>query len=222
MNVYGICHSIASFMTYYIFKHYFLDNFKHIQNYWDTIALGLLLSCIFGARLMSLLQNDIKRASFMSIHQGGISGFGAYYLGLSFLIVIAHIFDENKLKLIESMALSSSFYMVLIRFGNYYKGELYGRYSNYLGKRHPSQLYQLITEGLLISLLLWSQKHTLGQGFILSLLGVSLGTCRFICEFFKENEGGIPNWYNGYVKYIKWAQFQAILFINVMHLMSYI
>ena len=83
------------------------------------------------------------------------------------------------------------------RIGNFINQELWGRPTDFiLGIvfpnidnliRHPSQIYQFLSEGVLLFVLLWvysQQKHKIGKvsGLFLIIYGVS----RFITEFFRE------------------------------------
>jgi phosphatidylglycerol:prolipoprotein diacylglycerol transferase len=83
------------------------------------------------------------------------------------------------------------------RLGNFINGELWGRPADVPWAmvfplvdaipRHPSQLYQLLLEGVLFGLVLWvyaRKPHRLGQVSGLFLLGY--GICRFLVEFARE------------------------------------
>lgn len=90
------------------------------------------------------------------------------------------------------------------RIGNFINGELVGRAANadlpwamiypYVDQlpRHPSQLYQAFTEGLLLFVLLWwfaSRSRPVGSISALFLLGY--GSMRFITEFFRTPDSQI-------------------------------
>jgi phosphatidylglycerol---prolipoprotein diacylglyceryl transferase len=86
------------------------------------------------------------------------------------------------------------------RVGNFINGELWGRFADpslpwamvfpFSGSelpRHPSQLYQIALEGLLLFVLLWayaSKQRPWGQVSGVFLIGY--GVMRFIAEFFRE------------------------------------
>jgi len=83
------------------------------------------------------------------------------------------------------------------RLGNFINGELWGRPTDLpwamifpqvdMLPRHPSQIYQLFGEGLLLGIILWifsSKPRPLGQVSGLFLLGY--GVCRFLAEFARE------------------------------------
>ena len=83
------------------------------------------------------------------------------------------------------------------RLGNFINGELWGRPTDLpwamifplvdSAPRHPSQIYQLLGEGLLLGVVLWiyaRKPRALGQVSGLFLLGY--GLCRFLAEFARE------------------------------------
>ena len=100
--------------------------------------------------------------------------------------------------LLDYLGIGSTFGLGLGRIGNFINGELYGRVTTMpwgvvfpdggLLPRHPSQLYQSLTEGLLLFLILWSLKKRVnlkeGQLFAAYLMGY--GVFRFCTEFFRE------------------------------------
>ncbi len=86
------------------------------------------------------------------------------------------------------------------RIGNFINGELWGReapaslpwamvfpQSGETFARHPSQLYQVALEGLLLFVLLWFYaKKPRGLGQVSGVFLVGYGVFRFIAEFFRE------------------------------------
>ena len=94
------------------------------------------------------------------------------------------------------------------RLGNFMNGELYGRvtdawygmyfYRYYLVNgeivkkefpelRHPSQLYEAFTEGILLFIILWAlRKKNWGDGSISALYLVGYGFFRFLVEFVRQ------------------------------------
>ena len=86
------------------------------------------------------------------------------------------------------------------RLGNFINGELWGRaadpslpwamvfpQSGETFARHPSQLYQVLLEGLLLFVLLWLYaRKPRGLGQVSGAFLVGYGVFRFIAEFFRE------------------------------------
>ena len=93
---------------------------------------------------------------------------------------------------------------MLGRIANFINGELYGNVS-YASPfamifptdqeqlpRHPSQLYEALTEGLLLfitMLILFYKTSLINQtGALGGIFCILYAICRFICEFFREPE----------------------------------
>lgn len=86
------------------------------------------------------------------------------------------------------------------RLGNFINGELWGRaadpslpwamvfpQSGQTFARHPSQLYQMLLEGLLLFIVLWVYaKKPRGLGQVSGAFLIGSGLLRFIAEFFRQ------------------------------------
>jgi phosphatidylglycerol:prolipoprotein diacylglycerol transferase len=83
------------------------------------------------------------------------------------------------------------------RLGNFINAELFGRPSSlpwamvFPGggpqPRHPSQLYEVVLEGLLLFVILWTLKDLrMRPGSMLCLFLFGYGLVRFLVEFFRE------------------------------------
>jgi len=91
------------------------------------------------------------------------------------------------------------------RLGNFINGELWGRVADAslpwamvfpqagdLQPRHPSQLYHIGLEGLLLFAILWLfSRRPRQRGAVSGLFLIGYGTCRFFTEFFREPDHGI-------------------------------
>lgn len=92
------------------------------------------------------------------------------------------------------------------RIANFINGELYGRPSNVAWAmvfplaqdgltRHPSQLYQALSEGLLLGIILFTQRKRLARPGEISCLFVGLyGLFRFLTEFTREPDQQLGTW----------------------------
>lgn len=173
----------------------------------DQFVLWLLIGAVIGARIFyclvydprSLLANPLY---LFQIYRGGLSFHG----GLLGTIVAAIVFSRKKgipfWNLGDAMALATPTGLAMGRLGNFINGELYGRpatvpWAMYFRgggplPRHPSQLYELLLEGVLLFTVLWLLKPRLkrdGQISIAFLVGYTLA--RFIAEGFREPDAHI-------------------------------
>jgi phosphatidylglycerol:prolipoprotein diacylglycerol transferase len=131
----------------------------------------------------------------------GISGM-SYHGGVVGVILVSILFLRKRNinfwnfadLIVPSIALGYTFG----RIGNFINGELWGRvttvpwgmyfpFDQTQSLRHPSQLYEALSEGLFLFVFLWLlRKKPYGDGYLLGLYIFGYGFARFLCEFFRE------------------------------------
>ena len=149
-------------------------------------------------------------------HYIGIYGM-SYFGGLVGIVIAFYIFTKTKLPLLNKervwgevlqfsdlFALAVPLAFAFGRLGNFINGELYGRATtkpwgmyfplDILGQlRHPSQLYEMLFEGILLFIILWSlRKFKFPVGYLTSFYLIGYGIARFVAEFFREPDN---NWF---------------------------
>ncbi|MBY0370544.1 prolipoprotein diacylglyceryl transferase [bacterium] len=183
------------------------QRFKFTEDDMEQFIVWSLLGAVVGARIIYCLVYD--PAGLMSdplylfkVYQGGLSFHG----GLLGVIVAAVIFSHTKKipfwNLADAMALCCPPGLAMGRLGNFINAELYGRVTNvpwamvfpHAGAepRHPSQLYELFLEGILLCAVLWFLKSRVRRDGVLAmvfLFGYTLA--RFIVEFFRQPDSHI-------------------------------
>jgi phosphatidylglycerol:prolipoprotein diacylglycerol transferase len=168
---------------------------------WDLIY-GIIL-CSFSPDAdfcrglpMAFVSNPIK---LIAAWEGGMSFHG----GLFGVIIAVLLFARRqKLHFLTLADLCCAFAPVGLFFGrvaNFVNGELWGRVTDVPWAmifpragdlpRHPSQLYEAASEGMLLFLImqicLWLGLHR-RPGLLTAIFFLGYGTFRFICEFFRE------------------------------------
>ncbi|MCB9255228.1 MAG: prolipoprotein diacylglyceryl transferase [Bdellovibrionaceae bacterium] len=178
------------------------ERFQFTPEDMDQFTMWLLVGAVIGARIIYCFVYDPE--SFFAnplylfqIYKGGLSFHG----GLLGTIVAGWIFAKQKKiplwNLLDAMSLATPSGLAMGRMGNFINGELWGRVSyvpwavifKHGGPepRHPSQLYELFLEGIVLFSVLWLLKNKLrrdGELTIVFLIGYSLS--RFIVEFFRQ------------------------------------
>jgi len=169
----------------------------------DILFLGVL-GVILGGRVGYCL--FYKPAYYLahpleilSVWQGGMSFHGGLLGVMVAMVWFARSRHRPFLQVMDFVAPCVPTGLAAGRVGNFINGELWGRVADptlpwgmvFRGAgdlpRHPSQLYQIALEGLLLFVLLWwfsRRNRPTGQVSGAFLLGY--GFFRFVAEFFRE------------------------------------
>ena len=178
----------------------------------DSLIGYLVIGMLVGARLVYVLVYDwatyrVQPLRVFAIWQGGLSFHGAA-LGMA---VACAIFAWRRrvpwLMVTDGLAVCATPGLFFGRIGNFINAELYGRPTNApwamvfptdpLGvPRHPSQLYQALTEGVVLGLaLLWLQSRiareaaatgAIRDGYLSAAFLIGYGVLRFFVEFTRQ------------------------------------
>lgn len=184
----------------------------------DQLVWYAILGTLIGARLGEVFFYDYSYylahpLSIFKIWEGGLASHG----GVIGIVVALFLYYQRVKKelpgltfvgFLDLMAVTSPIAAFFIRIGNFFNQEILGTPSDVpwavvfghpferveIAPRHPVQLYEAFAYAAIFIILftVWSRFHLkLAQGRILGLLFTLLFTCRFILEFFKEDQGGL-------------------------------
>ncbi|MDO4683839.1 MAG: prolipoprotein diacylglyceryl transferase [Lautropia sp.] len=162
-------------------------------------VVGVVLGGRFGHVLFYsgsyYLQNPLK---IFAVWEGGM----AFHGGLIGVLVACAVFARRKgvrfLALMDFVAPLVPLGLAAGRFANFINGELWGRVTDVPWgmvfpqsgselPRHPSQLYQMAGEGLLLfALLWWYSSKPRATGAVSGMFLIGYGICRFLAEFVRE------------------------------------
>ena len=171
----------------------------------DDLLLFMTAGVIIGGRLGSVffyepgyyLKNPIE---VFQVWKGGMAFHGAL-VGTGIAIwLFARLHKVSPLSTMDACAAAVPLGLFFGRLANFINGELWGRPSEVAWAmvfpnagplaRHPSQLYEAATEGLILFLVLRFMTHTrLGlksPGLVGGVFLVGYGIARSTCEFFRE------------------------------------
>jgi phosphatidylglycerol---prolipoprotein diacylglyceryl transferase len=170
----------------------------------DLLFFGVL-GAVLGGRLGYVLFYKPAwylqhPAEILAVWKGGM----AFHGGLIGVIVAMLLFARSRkrplLQVLDVIAPCVPTGLACGRVGNFVNGELWGRaadpsvpwamifpQSGSALARHPSQLYQVALEGLLLfALLWWYGRKPRALGRVTALFLVGYGVCRFAVEYFRE------------------------------------
>jgi phosphatidylglycerol:prolipoprotein diacylglycerol transferase len=171
----------------------------------DDFVVYAALGIILGGRIGYVLVYDLPRFAadpreIFALWHGGMSFHGGFIGTVLAMILFARRRAIPVWSLIDTIAPSVTFGLLLGRLANFINGELYGRptdvpwamvFPNSDGApRHPSQLYEASLEGIVLFLVLrvlTHRYHKLAQpAFVSGAFAAGYGAARTFAEFFRE------------------------------------
>lgn len=203
---YGLMYVIGFAIAYVFGKKSLATVGMHKDTFMDlisTVAMGI----IAGGRLgyMLLYQSGLffhHPLSILALHQGGMSFHGALLGGMLSIGIFATLKTINLLKLIDFVVPLLPPGLALGRLGNFINGELWGRPTTVpwamifsqcdAQPRHPSQLYEMLGEGVLLwALLHWHRNNKAKPGMLGVWFLVHYAWIRFVVEFWREPDAEV-------------------------------
>ncbi|HEY7237452.1 MAG TPA: prolipoprotein diacylglyceryl transferase [Gemmatimonadaceae bacterium] len=174
----------------------------------DSLLGYLVVGMLLGARLVYVLVYDPAEyrahpVEVFALWRGGLSFHGAILGMAAACALAARRFHLSLLEITDTIALCGAPGLFFGRLGNFINGELYGRPSNVPWAmvfptdalhvpRHPSQAYEALAEGVLLSLLLWVLDRRAGArgwkrpGLLTATFLIGYGVIRFLLEFTRQ------------------------------------
>ncbi len=171
----------------------------------DDLITWCTLGVIVGGRTgYVLFYNPAQYAAdplaFFKLWEGGMSFHGGLVGVILAILLYARSQGLSALRILDYVAVVSPVGLFLGRLANFVNGELWGRPTD--GSwgiifpdagpepRHPSQLYEAATEGLLLLVLLtilfWATNARMKPGLLGGLFITGYGLSRFGIEYFRE------------------------------------
>lgn len=194
---------IISFVIgYFLLKNlYKKRNIKISKSDFENLFFYIMLGVIIGGRLGYVLFYNLTECirnplEIFAVWHGGMSFHGGMIASILFGYFFCRKHHYNFYKLADPTVIAAPIGLAFGRFGNFINGELYGRPTNlpwgiiFPGEnlaRHPSQLYELFLEGILLFIiLLILSKINLRRGFMFWSFIFLYGFFRFLVEFVRE------------------------------------
>ncbi|MEE9371228.1 MAG: prolipoprotein diacylglyceryl transferase [Sedimentisphaerales bacterium] len=215
---YGLAFASSFLFGFLLLRRIFRLEGRPVKNL-EKLLVYVLIGTILGARLghcffynpSYFLGNPIE---ILKVWKGGLASHGG---GLGALIAIflysrnkpqstgrlpwAQVTAEPYLWLLDRIAIDAALCGFFIRIGNLFNSEIIGTpttlpWAFIFEKvdnipRHPVQLYESVTYGLIFVVLLTiytKQRHKVKQGFLTGLFLLLVFTARFFLEFVKARQ----------------------------------
>lgn len=205
---YGLMY-VLGFVCFVLLGQWRIHNHKH-SNWTGQDVTDLLvyitIGVVVGGRIGYMLFYNLEKfvgdpVYLIRVWEGGMSFHG----GMIGVVIAAYLFGKKSkrrfLEISDFVAPLTPIGLGLGRIGNFINAELPGRITNsplglyFPGEhvlRHPSSVYQAITEGLILFVLVWMFARKSRQiGHVSGLFLLGYGSIRFLTEFFREPDAHI-------------------------------
>lgn len=189
-------------MNYLIKRHTYTGiTSKHIEDLMVWLVIGIVLGGRIGYTLFyNFPYYSQNPAEIFKLWQGGMSFHGGI-IGVTLAgILFCQKYNIDKLHMGDLFGFATPIGLFFGRLANFINGELYGRTTDVAWgvifpqagplPRHPSQLYEALTEGLLVFIILWlfanytnAKAH---KGFLMGVFLMGYASSRLFCELFRE------------------------------------
>lgn len=199
---YAMMYIISFAIAYFLLKKLYKERDVHIKKEnFENLFFYLMLGVIIGGRLGYMVFynfNEIFRhpLEIFAVWHGGMSFHGGMIAAIFFGYLFCKKYHYDFYKLADPTVVVAPIGLALGRFGNFINGELYGRPTDlpwgmiFPGEqipRHPSQLYEMFLEGIVLFLILFILiKKNVRKGMVFWSFIFFYGLFRFLVEFLRE------------------------------------
>jgi len=175
-----------------------LDQDRFLETLYTFLVVGLVL----GARLGYVLFYDLgaylrNPLDVLAVWKGGMSFHGGLIGAVVAGVLCCFKYKADTWRVADLIIATAPIGLGLGRLGNFINGELYGRVTDVPWAmvfpnggpfpRHPSQLYELFLEGVLLFLILsWLSRRLGGSGGVTAAFLLLYGLFRIIAEVFRQ------------------------------------
>jgi phosphatidylglycerol:prolipoprotein diacylglycerol transferase len=167
----------------------------------DSLYSYLVLGLLAGARLGYIVFYNLSfyfqhPLELFAVWHGGMSFHGGLIGSVFAGFLFCQKFKLDFWRTADLVIVTAPIGIGFGRLGNFINGELYGRVTDVPWAmvfpsggalpRHPSQLYELFLEGVVLFIVLWILRRHCKPGMLTSLFLMLYGAFRFSAEFFRE------------------------------------
>jgi len=172
------------------------------REFLDSLYTSIILGLLIGARLGYVLFYDLSAylsnpLDIFAVWKGGMSFHGGLIGSVIAGVWNCKRSNADSWTISDLVMVTAPIGIGMGRLGNFINGELYGRVTTMPWgmvfpnggplPRHPSQIYELFLEGVVLFVVLWTMKSRVrGKGVLTALFIILYGFSRFIVEFFRE------------------------------------
>lgn len=211
---YGMMYVVAYVLGAYLLRHLSRKGlFRLDVEKIESLTTYLILGMFLGARLFYVFIYNFDDflahpQDLFAVWKGGLSFHGAIVGMALSMILFSRRHKVSAIHLFDGVVTVGAQGLFFGRIGNFINGELYGRGTDVPWgmifpsggpfPRHPSQLYEALSEGIILFAILWLGKKRLNiRGIQSAIFLMGYGTMRFIVEFFREADSQMGYYFGG-------------------------
>ena len=252
LRFYSLCILLGVILGYILAL--YLSKLSFVSgNVVDRLLIGMVVFGLIGARLFFVIFSwnifkDKPLAIITEIGQGGMAISGSIIACTIYVWLYCKRYRFNFFEFGDFLAPALLIGQIFGRFGNFFNYEAYGgetsvwwkmyvpETANFYGEAgskffHPTFLYEIIPNTLLLIYLLWNYTDSTrkNSGLIFAKYAIGYGFIRFICEFFRLDSLKlfVPNWLQFRIwdyfrfEYLMPSQIFAVFLIIVGYVLWY-
>lgn len=204
LHTYGLLVALGFLAAYYLARIELPKNGLPAE-LMDRITLPLMLSALFGARVVYFVLSGENMSSFFRLWEGGLVFYGGFIGAFTYVLIFCRIKKISILKLADALVAPLLLGQAIGRLGCFAAGCCYGKpTSSFLGvpftsldslaprliPLHPTQLYSSLGDFLLLGGIFLIRKHLQTEGFKTAYYLVGYGAGRFLIEFLRDDFRG--------------------------------
>jgi phosphatidylglycerol---prolipoprotein diacylglyceryl transferase len=175
----------------------------------DDLLIYMTAGVLIGGRLGYVLFYEpryflMNPLDIPAVWKGGMAFHGGLIGSIVAILTFAHRSNANPLSMLDLCAAATPIGLFFGRLANFINAELWGRPTTVpwamvfpgsdMVERHPSQLYEAFTEGLVLFAVLWWLTHKAfalrRPGMVAGTFMLGYGLARSFCELFREPDPG--------------------------------
>ncbi len=226
---YSLAYIFGIILGWYYCKKILIHENRTKQEFDDLISF-IIIGIIIGGRIGYVLFYNIEYYSknlieILYLWKGGMSFHGGAVGVFLAIFIYSKYIKKNFFIFTDLVSAASPIGIFFGRIANYINSELYGKATSlpwsviYLKvdqlKRHPSQIYEALLEGLilflLINYLIIKKNFLKTHGLISAIFLIFYSISRFFIEFFRE-----PDEQMGYLFFnLTMGQYLSLLFLII-------
>jgi phosphatidylglycerol:prolipoprotein diacylglycerol transferase len=201
---YGLAYLLGFATSFLLVKYQIRKNgLKIKEDFIEALYTYAILGLLFGSRLGYVIFYDLRSylqhpLEIFAVWHGGMSYHGGLIGSVVCGVICCRKFQMDPWQIIDLVIVTAPIGQgILGRIANFINGELYGRATDVPWAmvfpkggplpRHPSQLYELFLEGVVLFSLLWVLKdRSFKSGVLTAIYIIAYGSFRFFVELFRE------------------------------------